>query len=211
MPEAVKRQSTRRDEKARATRRRIVDAAFELFVADGYTITTINAIATAADVAVQTVYAVFGNKRSILDELLARAVVGDDEQRPLREREEWAAMERELDPRQQLAQLAVIATRIGERIAPLYEVMSAASGSDPDIADTFRRQQQARYDDEQRVARALSRRGALRQGMTSRDATDILWTIASPRTHHSMVTERGWPTQKYQQWLTDVLVASLLG
>lgn len=210
MPADVKRQTTRRDEKARATRRRIVDAAFELFVADGYAVTTINAIAAAADVAVQTVYAVFGNKRSILDELLARAVVGDDAQQPLREREEWTAMERERDPRQQLAQLAVISTRIGERIAPLYEVMSAAAGSDPEIADTFRRQQQARYDDQQRVARALSRRGALRDGMTARRATDILWTIASPRTHHSLVTERGWPTEVYQQWLTDVLVASLL-
>lgn len=46
-------------------------AAESLFVADGYAATTIAAIAEKADVAVQTVYAVFGNKRAILAELLA--------------------------------------------------------------------------------------------------------------------------------------------
>ena len=42
-----------------------------LFIRDGYTATAIAAIAAAADVAVQTVYAVFGTKRAILAELLA--------------------------------------------------------------------------------------------------------------------------------------------
>ncbi len=68
---------SRRQQKALATRGRVLDAALELFLADGYATTTITAIADAADVAVQTVYAVFGTKKAILDELRARAVAGD--------------------------------------------------------------------------------------------------------------------------------------
>jgi AcrR family transcriptional regulator len=210
MADAVKRQPGRREVKARATRRRVLDAALGLFVADGYSGTAITSIADAADVAVQTVYAVFGNKRAILGELLARAVVGDDDAGPLREREDWQAMEGERDPNAQLTQLAGIATKIGLRMAPLYEVMSGAASSDPEIAETFQHQQQARWDDQQWVAKSLSRRGALRAGLTARDATDILWTIASPRTYHSLITQRGWSTHKYERWLAETLIAALL-
>lgn len=211
MVQDVKGQPTRRQQKAAATRQRVLDAALELFLTDGYTTTTIAAIADRADVAVQTVYAVFGNKRAILDELRHRAVVGEGGSGPLRERADWRAMERERDPERQLVLLAAIATSIGEGMGPLYEVMSGAAASDPDIADVFRRQQLARHDDQARVARLLARRGALRDGLTARDATDIMWTVASPRTHHSLVVERGWSTQKYERWLAETLIASLLG
>jgi AcrR family transcriptional regulator len=208
--DAGKRPPGRREAKAHATRQRVLDAALELFVADGYAATAITSIADRADVAVQTVYAVFGNKRAILDEVLARAVVGDDEAGPLRQRADWQAMEREGDPRAQLTRLAAIATKIGARMAPLYDVMSGAASSDPEIAETFERQQQGRWDDQQWVAKSLSRRGALRKGLTARDATDILWTVASPRTYHSLVNQRGWSTLKYERWLADTVIAALL-
>ena len=210
MTQPVKRQPGRREEKARATRQRVLDAALELFVRDGYAATTINSIADAADVAVQTVYAVFGNKRTILDELRARAVAGDEARGPLRDRDEWRAMELDPDPRSQLRKLAVIATRIGAGMAPLYEVMTGAAASDPDIADVFNRQQKGRWDDQHHVAKSLSRRKLLREGLTAREATDILWTIASPRTHHSLVTQRGWSSERYEDWLADTLIAALL-
>lgn len=210
MVETVKRKPGRREAKAQATRERVLDAALALFVADGYSATPISSIADAADVAVQTVYAIFRNKRAILQGVLARAVVGDDEAGPLRERADWQAMELEPDPIAQLTQLAAIATNIGARMAPLYEVLSDAASSDPEIAETFRRQQQGRWDDQQWVAKSLSRRRALRKGIDAGDATDILWTVASPRTYHSLVTQRGWNTQKYEQWLAATLSAILL-
>src|SRR5918992_1425077 len=58
--------STRRDEQARETRRRIIAAARELFVTQGYGRTTIAQIASHAGVAVETVYANFRNKPELL-------------------------------------------------------------------------------------------------------------------------------------------------
>jgi AcrR family transcriptional regulator len=208
--EPVKSSPGRRERKALATRRRVLEAAELLFTRDGYAATTMTAIAEAADVAIQTVYAVFGAKRAILTELLRVRVAGDDEATPLRDRQDWQAMEREADPGRQLALLASIATRIGGRIAGLYEVMAAAASSDPDIAEMYQRQQQARYQDQRRLAQALSGKGALHAGLSEAAATDIMWTLASPRTYRTLVSERQWATDEYERWLAHMLACALL-
>jgi AcrR family transcriptional regulator len=210
MAQPVKARPGRRQRKAQATRSQVLDAAEALFIRDGYAATTITAIAEQADVAVQTVYAVFRNKRSILTELLAARVVGDNEPARLRERPEFQAVEAEADPRRQLALLAAIATSIGSRIAGLYAVLAAAATADPEIADIYRRQQQSRFADQRRLAHALARKGALRTGLTQAQATDIMWTLASPITYRTLVSERGWSASDYQNWLAGVLACSLL-
>jgi AcrR family transcriptional regulator len=207
----VNGQPTRRARKAQATRERILDTAEALFVRDGYAATTIAAIADQADVAVQTVYAVFGTKRAILSELLAVRVTGDDGGSGLTDRDEWRAMEAETDPGRQLKLLAAIASRIGERMGALYSVLAGASGSDPEVAEMHRRQQQRRHDDQRRVARSLARKDALRTGLSEARATDIMWAVANPATHHSLVAERRWSPSEYERWLADVLTCSLLG
>ncbi|MGI9148702.1 MAG: TetR/AcrR family transcriptional regulator [Chloroflexota bacterium] len=210
MEQPVKPGPGRRDRKARATRRRVLEAAETLFVRPGYTATRIAAIADAADVAVQTVYAVFGTKRAVLSQLLELRTVGDDESTPLRDRANWQAMEHETDPYRQVALLAAIATGIGQRIAVLSEVIAAAAGSDPEIAAMYQRRQQARYQDQHRVAHALLHAGALRVGLSEAKATDIMWTLANPHTYHTLVGERGWATVEYERWLARMLAAALL-
>jgi TetR/AcrR family transcriptional regulator, regulator of autoinduction and epiphytic fitness len=210
MRQPVKVRPGRRELKAQATRRRILAAAEALFLRDGYAATTITAIAGAADVAVQTVYAVFGTKRAILAELLTVRTVGDDDSAALRDRGDWQAMERETDPRRQLAALAALATSIGDRIGGLYEVMAGAAGSDPEIAAMFRQRQQARYQDQRRVANALADNGALRAGLPAARAADVIWVIANPRTQHALIAERQWTAVEYEHWLADVLAVALL-
>src|SRR5687768_5982220 len=90
--------SARRKAQASETRRAILDAANELFVAHGYAATTIQAIAEEAGVAVQTVYAVFGNKRELLRQLIESSITGDDEPQPITERAEALAVAAEPDP-----------------------------------------------------------------------------------------------------------------
>jgi len=210
MPASVNSQTTRRARKALATRRRILEAAETLFTRDGYAATTIAAIADQADVAAQTIYAVFGTKRAVLSELLAVRVVGDDDTTPVKDRDDWRAMESETDPRRQLDLLAAIATRIGERMGALYNVLAGAAGSDPEIARMYRRQQQSRHNDQRRLARSLARKGALRPGLSQAHATDILWAVANPAMHHRLVAERHWTADEYERWLACALTCSLL-
>ena len=210
MEDPVKPAAGRRARKALATRHRMLDTAESLFVRDGYAATTIAAIAEEADVAVQTIYAVFGNKRAILNELLAVRITGDDHAIPLQSREQWQAIEREPDPRRQLALLAALATQIGNRIGGLYQVLAGAAGSDPEIAELYRQQQQARYKDQRRLARSLARKNALKEGLPEATATDIMWTIANPDTHYALISERRWTPGQYEQWLAHMLTCALL-
>src|SRR5260370_31418360 len=63
---------THRQRQALATRALILDTARQLFRDRGYAGTTIEAIAAGAGVAVNTIYASFGTKRSILTAIRLR-------------------------------------------------------------------------------------------------------------------------------------------
>jgi AcrR family transcriptional regulator len=210
MTAPVKPQLGRRARKALETRRRVLDAAEALFTRDGYAATTMTAIAEHADVAVQTLYAVFGSKRAILTELIDAGVVGDDQAGSLPGREDWRTMEREPDPQRQLALFAQIATRIGNRSAAINEIMAQAAGADPELAAIYQQQRQSRYRDERRIARSLARKGALREGLSETQAADIIWAIGTTRTYRALVSERGWTTEQYERWLKDLLARALL-
>ena len=70
---------SKRAEKARATRQRMLAAARELLIEQGYGATAMQDIADRAGVAVQTLYFTFGNKRSLLKELVDVSIAGDQE------------------------------------------------------------------------------------------------------------------------------------
>ena len=210
MDATVKPELGRRERKALANRRRMLDAAEALFTRHGYAATTMTAIADEADMAVQTLYAVFGTKRAILTELVDARVVGDDHAGSLRDRQDWQAMEREHDPHRQIELFASIATHIARRSAAINEVMAAAAGADPEIAALYERQRHDRHRDERRLARSLARKRALRQELSEMQAADIIWAIATTRTYRALVHERGWTADQYRRWLADLLVGALL-
>jgi AcrR family transcriptional regulator len=210
MDASVKAELSRRDRKALANRRRMLDAAESLFTRDGYAATTMTAIAEEADMAVQTLYAVFGAKRAILTELVDARVRGDDHRGSLPGSEDWQAMEHEPHPRRQIELLASIATSIGRRSATINEVMAAAASADSEIAALYERQRQDRYREQGRLARSLARKRALRQGLSEAQAADIIWAIANTRTYRTLVHERGWTPDQYERWLADLLAGALL-
>ena len=66
-----------RDEQAARTRARILDAAAELFFERGYARTTMKDIAARAEVARDTVHAIFGSKARVLTGLVDLRLVPD--------------------------------------------------------------------------------------------------------------------------------------
>src|SRR3954467_7608421 len=75
-----------RAEQAQRTRTTVLDAAARCFLAEGYAATTMKDVAAAAGVSVQTVFGQ-GSKAALLLACVDRAVVGDDEDGPLAQRE----------------------------------------------------------------------------------------------------------------------------
>lgn len=199
-----------RQEQARQTRLRVIDAARLLFVRDGYASTTIQALADEAGVAVQTIYASFGTKREVLKQLFDISVVGDDEQVALVERPEWRAWEEESHAERQVELFALAQRIVSERAADVMRVLSAAATGDPEITHLYEEAEAARYGDQRRLADLLSRQSRLREGLTARRAADIIWTLAGPGTYTDLVQRRRWSAHDYERWLAEQLCAALL-
>src|SRR6478672_3864307 len=134
----VKPQRTRRAERAEATRRRVVEAASRLFVERGYRATTIESVADAADVSVETVYKRFGNKAGLLKAAREVAVAGAPEPQafftfpsaPIDE-----AIRAESGQEARLRTLAELSCRRMELLAPFHRMLRNAGTGDPELAE----------------------------------------------------------------------------
>ena len=77
---------SRRQADALERQRRIVAAATDLFIQQGFGATSINQIASAADVSAQTIYATYTSKAGVLAKAIDVAVAGDFDDVPVIER-----------------------------------------------------------------------------------------------------------------------------
>ena len=200
-----------RAEQSRQTRRRILTAARGLFLERGYPATSVEAIATAANVSPDTVYAVFGNKRNLLKQLMDTDVGGDDADVKVLDRPEPQSVRQERD---QHVQLAVFATGIARRIEatrPLDDILRSAAEVDVE-AGALRNDIQLRQRRSAMTTFAewLAPNGPLRNGMDVSEAGSIIWTLTSPEVHRLLRDGCGWSNQRFARWLEDTLVRTLL-
>lgn len=210
MPEPVKRKYPRREQKARATRLAVLAAARKLFVAEGYGATTIKAIADEADVAVQTVYAVFGSKRSVLGELMDFAIAGDDAEIAINAREWMRPVWEAPTAQDRLRAYAVAVRRIMGSAADVFAVVASAATTDPDAVELAETTEQRRRTGAAMVVDSICAVGTLRSGLTAEHATDLLSLFNGPTVYLHLVRRAGWSAYQYQDWLADTLVGQLL-
>lgn len=202
--------STRRQEQSRETRRRIIEAARHLFIERGYAGATLDSIAEEAGVAVETVFAMFGNKRSLLAELISVSVGGDDRPIPLLERPGPQNVMRETDPARQLLLFAQDISKILERVYPLFDVMRAAAKTEPDIAELLERVLGNRLRNLGVFVHNLAAHTPLREGMGEGLATETVWAMTSPEVFRLLTADRDWSQERYAEWLADALKRLLL-
>lgn len=203
-------ESTLRQEQARQTRSRILDAAEKLFTDRGYVATTMEAIASAAGVATDTVYASFRTKPGVLHALIDVRVVGDEAPIALLDREKPQQIRREPSQKRQIAAFAGDITLILERARPVDDIMRGAAAVDPDIAALRARTQKTRYDNIRQFITWLAANGRFRDDLSAEDAAAIVWTVASPEVHGLLRLGRGWTSERYRTWLATTLSRSLL-
>jgi AcrR family transcriptional regulator len=203
--------SPRRQEQARETRQRILEAAQRLFLSEGYVAATLPAVAREAGVSPATITVAFGTKLALLNALVRSEVRGDEEPAPISERSWWLEMLAEPDPVQQLALFAAIARRIHGRTTDIAEIVRGAAVVDPELAALRQALGESRLQDSHEVVESLARKQALAPGITIGRATDLLWTLGSSEIYRTLVVVRGWPPEQYEQSLASLLVCSLLG
>ena len=199
-----------RDEQARRTQRAIVTAARELFLAQGYAATTIDAIAQAARVSRRTVFTSVGGKAVLLKLALDWAVAGDDEPVAVADRPAVQAIVAEPDPRMALTLWVQMVVDIAARVAPISEVLYAAADTDPAAAQLLADAGQQRMTGATAFVRYLASRDGLAADLTEQQAADLCWALMDGHLYHLLVTQRGWTTTDFTQWLAGTLAATLL-
>ncbi|HET9008347.1 MAG TPA: TetR family transcriptional regulator [Actinomycetes bacterium] len=197
-------------EQADTTRRRVLAAARELFLARGYAGATVAAVAQAAGVAPDTIYVSLGGKQGLLEGVLSMArydpedpVQRDQQQR----RDEIRAL---ADPHQRLRKLVELSCQTLARVSPVHAVLRGAADGHPFAAELYARMLELRL--QLQAGNLQSYLGeSLRPGLTVKQAAERYSALLSPELYHLLTVERRWSTRRYASWVTELLDHDLLG
>jgi AcrR family transcriptional regulator len=196
-----------RAEQAQRTRAAVLDAAGRCFLERGYAATTMKDVAAEAGVSVQTVFGQ-GSKASLLLACVDRAVVGDDEDVPFRQRALFQrvlqAPERadKLDAAREMARTYVPLT------VPMIRAFADAAAGDAEIAEAWAEYERRRFQDAGVLIGAFE--PWLREGLDPDRATEIFWALFSHVPIGNLVRERGWSVDEYADFLVDAVERLLL-
>ena len=202
----VKGQS--RQEKAAATRRRMLEAAYEQFCRDGYRATTMEAIAERAGVAVQTLYFSFHTKDELFQQVHERTVLGDENLPPPMQPWYRAAVAAD-DVREAVRHICRGVLSISRRVAPMIPAFHAVAG-DP-AGEVWERSQRMRHDGMVDLVGVLTKNARLRTGVTKAHAADVLYLLLGPDLYWTMVLGRGWSEHQLASWTERVALNDLFG
>ena len=197
-----------REEQAARTRTRILDAAAELFLERGYARTTMKDIAVQADVARDTVHAIFGSKARVLTALIDHRLVPDGSVTNVTQLPEALAIKDEVDQRKQIELFTKFIAGISTELRPVFEILRTASAVEPEMAKVFEEMDQFRMNNMQTYASWIAARGPLR--VSTRQAGEIIWALASLDVARMLCDELGWTESQHARWLSDTLIRTLL-
>jgi AcrR family transcriptional regulator len=195
--------SPRRAQAAAETRAAILDAAENLFAANGYAKTTVAQIAAAADVAANTVYTSLGGKPQLVVTLSERAAADPVIATTL------DSIETLTDGPGIIRRLAAGTGEMRRKQLPSITVMLDNVTADPLIARVAEDILKLVRDRVDRVAARLAGQGLLRAGVTAARAGDVLWFyfgIAPWRELHDL----GWSWDEAEAWLAEQAIGALL-
>lgn len=190
--------STRRERQAAQTRADVLRAAIEMFGEFGWAKTTLSALAERADVAVETIYGGFGSKKGLLLAAMNVAIVGDADEIPFVEREEFRRLgDGNLDER--LRWMSTLLAEIHERSAPVWSAVMEAAAADADV-------------DASRVDLELGRRVDVGRSLSvvlgrpvDGAMVDMIWAIFGPEVYLKLTRDAGLPRSAYEQLVTEAV------
>src|SRR5438067_9043721 len=167
--------ATLRQAQTALTEERIVAAATELFLADGYVATTLEAVARRARVAARTVYVRFGTKAALFKRVVDLAIVGDTQPVDVLGRDWMIEAMTAPTAAGRIAASAVAGRQIMERTGALFAVAQQAAAVEPLIAG-FWQQGREQGREQARHVHALFWNRMAEDGLLD-PAIDLTWLI----------------------------------
>lgn len=190
---------TLRKERAANTRRLISDSGRQLFFQKGYVATTLQEIAEAAGVAVQTVYAVFGSKAGILRVLRDLAISQPEADAMFVRALRATTLDESLNYFAQSIRLR------WEKAGDIVQILQDAGMADPAIREEIEVALRARRNGINQYVLSLQKNFAL--AIDVDQTTAILLALTLPEVHAEFVNSHGWTEDEYEKWLSRALLA----
>ena len=207
MPAPRPYDATSRRESAARNRAAILAACRGLLFRDGYHRMTVRSVAEQAGVSPETVYKAFGGKPGLMKALWDVTLAGDDRPVPIADRPQMRDVQSASDPAEKLRLWAAFVTGANQRLAPLYGLLAQAG---PEVTQLLAVTQRERLTGVRALVTHLADSGLLAAGRDRAAAADACWALTGPRLFLDLTTDRGWPPDHYQDWLTRMLTANLL-
>lgn len=196
--------SPRRRHAALATRQAILDSARRLFLAEGYAKVTVADIASAAQVAIPTVYGSTGGKAAILEALLAPAVGDPAVEQTL------TGIAMTTDPPTVIAIIGAGTRQAHERHWELVWGLHYRNLTERSAAPVLDAIKAAYLSALTAVADRLTALSALKPELDHAAAVDLLWFYLGQPAWYTLVGDRGWDFDRAEAWLTDAAQQALL-
>ncbi len=193
------------------TRARIERAAAELIVERGYIATSVQEIADAAGVHVQTIYLAYGTKAALLAAAAARLVAGGEDPETHPSRRRWARrIQATEDPLGKIELYVEYMVEVTPRVASLIDVLRATAPAEPEVASFLAQMERGRREGPLHLLGPLAESGELRPGLDPEAVADIVFAIVSPDTIRALTANCGWKAERVNRLLTDLLARELL-
>ena len=197
----TRRMPSLREAQIAQTEERIIAAATELFLENGYVPTTLEAVAKRAEVAARTVYVRFGTKAALFKRVVDVSIVGDTQPVNVLGRDWAQAGMTAPTAAERIAASAAVGRQIMQRTGALFAVAQQAAAAEPLIAEFW---QQGRQ--QSRQAQAMFWTQMADDGLLD-PAIDLDWLIdtaallAAAETYLLITHMTSWDLDTYQKWL----------
>ena len=198
-----------REAQAADTRRRILEAAVQVFGDQGFAGASLARIAGAAGVSVETVKQ-HGPKSALLLAAFDHAFAGADTGvGPLHRRgfgEQAAAL-----PASELVPFMVgFVADANARVSRLWPRVLDAASADVEVASRLEALQQNRRDDMLAAVAVFRGKGLCRSTRPDPELAAALSFLISPEGYTQLVTDAGWTEDAYRAWVVDAIARVIL-
>jgi AcrR family transcriptional regulator len=183
------------------TEQRILAAAAELFLADGYLATTLEAVARRAQVSARTVYVRFGTKAALFKRVVDVAIVGDTEPVNVLGRDWMQLALTAPTAAERIDASAAAGRQIMQRTAALFAVAQQAAAIEPLIAGFWQQgREQSRHAHEVFWTR-MAADGLVDPAIDLTWLTDTTSILGAAETYLLITHMTDWDLDAYQDWL----------